>query len=514
MKHFIIFSIVSLLTVGTASSQKISSAFFDHVDQFLSSQVDNGLLDYGTLKSNTQLSAIMKMINTADVSSLDEQSAKAFYINAYNLHVINEIVKAYPIESTQDVNGFFDRKKVEVANEKMTLNNLEKKKLLNVYNDGRLHFVLVCGAHGCPPITTFAYKPELLEQQLESQTKLALNDPNFIRVNGNKTELSEIFDWYASDFGGSKSNTIDYINRYRKSPIDKSTKISYYTYDWTVNDVSTGTVGNVGAITTKGNNASRYIVSSTVPKGTTESKIFNNLYTQRTGSGGELTDRATFFTTTYTFLYGVTDRFNLGVNARYRRVRNDVASSSAFSVLGNSDAISTRQGLTAIGPQIRFAPVKEWSNFSIQSSFVFAIGDNLKGSDGTEPFIDWDGATWWTQIFNDFSIGNNFSLFTELDFLIEDIGRSSTGHINRFSTPVTAIFSYNPTPKTTIYALSGFSPFWQSDFDYFYQYGVGVKYQFTPNIELELLYTDFTNEFLSNTGGQASTYNVGYRINF
>lgn len=194
-------------------------------------------------------------------------------------------------------------------------------------------------------------------------------------------------------------------------------------------------------------------------------------------------------------------------------MRNDLASSSPFAVLGSSEAQSTRQGLTAIGPQIRFAPVKEWSNFSIQSSFVFAIGDDLKGNN-TEPFIDWDGATWWTQIFNDFPIGNNFSLFTELDFLIEDIGRSSTGHINRFSTPVTAILSYNPTPKSTIYALSGFSPFWQSDFDYFYQLGIGVKYQFTPNIELELLVTDFNNQFLSSIGGQASTFNIGYRFNF
>ena len=141
--------------------------------------------------------------------------------------------------------------------------------------------------------------------------------------------------------------------------------------------------------------------------------------------------------------------------------------------------------------------------------YHFRSGEDLTGND-TEPFIDWNGATWWTQFFNDFAIGNNFSLFTEVDFLLEDIGN---GNLNRFSTPATLIFSYNPTPKITLYTLGGFSPFWQEDFDWFAQAGLGAKYQFTPNLELELLYTDFSNKFLNETGGQAATYNLGFRFN-
>ena len=63
------------------------------------------------------------------------------------------------------------------------------------------------------------------------------------------------------------------------------------------------------------------------------------------------------------------------------------------------------------------------------------------------------------------------------------------------------------------YALGGFSPFWQSEFDYFLQGGVGAKYQFTPDVELELLVTDFTNKFLLDTDGQAATFNIGFRFN-
>lgn len=510
MKTFLNVLAFTFLTV-TAFSQKIDQQFFQDTDAFLKANVENGLVNYAKIKNSTALKALINTVENADLTATHDATKKAFYINAYNLHVIHAAVTAYPIESVQNIPGFFDRKKVKVANQVSTLNNLEKDNLLKPYQDGRLHFVLVCGALDCPPITSFAYLPEKLDQQLDQQTKKALDNPNFLKANGANLGLSQIFKWYPNDFGGSKSNMLAFINKHRTYAVPSTAKITYYNYDWTLNDVNAATeVGQSG--TTQGNNAARYIVSSTIPKGSAEIKIFNNLYTQRTGNADNLTDRSTFFTTTLTALYGLTDRFNLGINTRYRRVSNDRLPSSALNVLSSLEEGSGRQGLTAFGPMIRYAPVEKWTNFSVQSSFVFPIGEDLAGS-STQPYIDWTGATWWTQFFNDFPIGNNFSLFTEVDFLIEDIGNSENGHINRISTPATLIFSYNPNPKTTIYTLGGFSPYWQSNFDYFLQGGVGAKYQFTPDVELELLVTDFTNKFLRDTGGQAATFNIGFRFN-
>lgn len=493
-----------------SQAQKIDASFFNEVNTFLGKSVKNGLVDYSQVSSDASLTALVHKIETADLTKASDNTKKAFFINAYNLIVINLVSKSYPTESPKDIAGFFDRTKVNVAGQNLTLNKLENDKLIKQYGDARFHFALVCGAMDCPPITDFAYTPAGLETQLEKQTKLAVNNPSFIRVHGNKVALSQIFWWYEGDFGGSKYSVLEFINIYRHSSINKSSDVSYYQYDWGLNDTAKKKKANTEGL--KATNASRYVVSSTIRKGSIEVRLFNNLYSQKTRSGGDLSDRSSFFTTLVNVLFGLNNRFNIGFATRFRKVRNQSLPSSAFEVFGSDKFGASRSGITAFGPQVRYAPVSSWENFSIQSSFVFPIGRDLSGR-VTPPYIDWSGATWNTQLFNDFPIGTKFSLFTELDILLEDIGRFDNGHSNRFSTPATLILSYNPNWRSTIYTLSGFSPTWAVDFDYYTQFGVGAKYQFSPNFELELLYTKFTNEFLANNGGQAATYNLGLRFN-
>ncbi len=521
IKSISILLLTILLSIQTLSAQKVDNSFFSQVNVFLQANVINGKVRYNRLGNNATLIELINRVENADLSGTDEATQKAFYINAYNLHVINAAAKLYPITSVQSEAGFFDRKKITVAGKKYTLTGFEKKTMLDVYDDPRLHFVLVCGALGCPAIISEAYAPATLDAQMERQTKLALNDPAFIRVDGSKVELSKIFDWYSKDFGGNKKAVFSYINQFRDEKIPASSKLGYYDYDWTLNEHSTkkptlGARKKPGTNPGSGNNASRYVVSSTIPKGTIETRLFNNLYTQRTGSKEELTNRSTFFTTTLTALYGLTNRINIGPTVRYRRVSNSSLPSDATEVFKSKDNAGSRAGFTGVGAQIRLAPVPAWKNFSIQSTFTFPVGDDLQGLyDGVtgeelKPFIDWNGPIWNTQFFNDFSIGNSFSLFTEVDFLLENIGEEGGDII---TTPITVIFSYLPDPKVTLYTLTGYAPTWEPNFNYFYQLGLGAKYQFTPKIELELIYTGFRNKGLVDNGGKASTYNLGFRFN-
>lgn len=254
----------------------------------------------------------------------------------------------------------------------------------------------------------------------------------------------------------------------------------------------------------------RYIVSSTIPKGGVELKLFNNMYTQQTGgTSGDLTDRSTFFTSNLSALYGLNNRINVGLDIKYRRVLYANASDAPFAVFGGLAAPSGRRAFTGIGPKVRVAPFTSLPNFSVQSTLWLAPGSDQEGN-AQESYIDWNKAIWWTQFFNDFSLNDQMAIFAEVDFLWEDIGGEETD-FNRVSTPVTAIFSYFPVENLTLYGMAGYSPYWQKDYDYFYQGGVGVKYQLHPDFEIEMLYTLFSNSYLEFVEGKATTFNVGFR---
>lgn len=509
-------TVLMLLVATPLMSQVDLEAFFQDADRFFKQHVEGNNVNYSAVKTDPALASLVNRIGSASINNEDLSTQKAFRINAYNLLVIAGIAKAFPVESVQDISGFFDGTKHLVAGNMLTLNTLEREHILND-GDPRSHFVLVCGAVGCPPITNFAYRPITLERQLDNQTYKALNDASFLRMDdtNGKAELSQIFNWYANDFGKNKAERIAFINSFRDVDLPESTAISYYAYDWSLNIIPVPTVEGEAPLK-QGNNSIRYVVSSAIQKGNTETKIFNNLYTQSVGdesNGG----RSTFFTAQVSSLYGVTDYFNAGVELRYRRVLNSGLPSSSLDVFGSNDQ-NFRQGITTIGPKIRWAPVPKWGNFSIQSTLWIPLEDNLEGvspdqnGQGGKIFADWNSPTFWTQVFNDFSLGSNFSLFAEVDFLWEDLGGNEED-FNRISTPGTLIVSYFPNPNTTVYALSGFSPYLQEEFDYFYQAGAGLKYQFSRKFELEVLYTHFRNQFLLDNDGKASTINFGIRFN-
>lgn len=230
--------IIITLVVLVAFIQSVSAAdFFSLADQFFSKYVKDGQVNYSGIKSNgTDLNNLISQIASYDLKSADVTTQKAFMINAYNILAIKGIIDKYPVKGPMSVNQFFDNKAYTVAGEKMSLNGLEKGKLYPLAQDPRLHFALVCAAVSCPKLASFAYMPDKLEKQLESQTKLALNDPQFIRNNKGKLQISEIFNWYAGDFTKTGKSVLEYINGYLNEKVPANTKTSFYTYDWSLND--------------------------------------------------------------------------------------------------------------------------------------------------------------------------------------------------------------------------------------------------------------------------------------
>lgn len=230
--------IILTLLVGHLTYAQSTNDFFVKADTFFKTYVSNGRVKYEAIKKNpASLNELVEMASKIKVSKSQPKTFQSFYINAYNLAVIKGIVAKYPVKSPLHIKGFFDKTTYTIAGKPTTLNDLENKILRkNFPGEARFHFALVCAGLGCPPIIPEAYKPSALDKQLQRQTVKALNNPKFIKVKGNKVQLSQIFEWYKEDFT-RKGSEIDYVNLFRKEKLPAKAKISYYAYDWTLNAI-------------------------------------------------------------------------------------------------------------------------------------------------------------------------------------------------------------------------------------------------------------------------------------
>ncbi len=218
------------------SAQDLNT-FFKKADSFFKTHVANGKVAYSKINDDqTALDELLKIAETISVSKTDAKNYQAFWINAYNISVIKGIIDNYPTKSPLDNTGFFDKTTYSLAGKKITLNDIEHKLLRAQFNDARFHFVLVCGAVGCPPLISKAYLPNTLNAQMDTQTKIALNGA-FLKVNTKKkrVQASQIMEWYKGDFKTKGKSEIDFINTYRTEKIPNSFKLSYFPYNWSLN---------------------------------------------------------------------------------------------------------------------------------------------------------------------------------------------------------------------------------------------------------------------------------------
>lgn len=228
--------LLMLFSLATGFSQDTNN-FFTKANTFFNTNVAGGKVAYKNItESPKELNDLVEQMKTIKVSKSDVATYQAFWINAYNISVIKNVVENYPLKTPLDKTGFFDKIKHTVAGKELTLNDMEHKMLRAVFpKEPRFHFVLVCAGLGCPPIINKAYMPSLIEDQLQIQTEIAINNPNFIIVNKNKVKLSQIFEWYKGDFTQNGKSLIDFVNLYRKEKIGVKAKVSFYPYDWTLN---------------------------------------------------------------------------------------------------------------------------------------------------------------------------------------------------------------------------------------------------------------------------------------
>lgn len=531
MKYFSsLLVFVFAISCGFAQSE---FDFFATADDFFAQHCSDEKVDYTAVKSDPNLP---ELIRFAGENASPSESEKSYLINVYNLFVISKIAGNYPIGSPMDDSGFFTDKSFNLNGKLISLDHLENGILRKEHADPRLHFALVCGALGCPPITNFAYREEQLDIQLDRQVKLAMNNDAFVysMEDDKSIYLSEIFNWYEEDFGKNQKEVIAYINGFRTEQFDASYDIHYYPYDWTLNDLRSkpmaSEVVDVLPIL-PGTNLQLFTAGSLLGKGKADLTLFNTMYTEnhQIWKGERISGyRSTFMTHLLQVTYGITrnKRINIGFDLSFRS--SGTSSDSTFSgvapAFAYKNAPDSRVGITSAGVRIKVQPFKQVADFSIQSTFSMPTIKHPEGyytSDASQnlSWADWDRYTWWNQIFYAKTWGD-FQLFTEIDLLFRF--KRNESQIGMLDLPASVFLSYFPTKKITVYAMTQHVHRYTNNIDTenplvtdwvipmsYTASGVGFKYQIISNLNIELLYTNF---WRGRNSGLGNTFNLGFKF--
>ncbi|MDC0230909.1 DUF547 domain-containing protein [Aureispira] len=228
------------LDLGETKPEPSKSALSHEIfDELLGKYVNNsGGVDYNAfIKSKSRLNDYLTLLkDNAPESSWSQNKEMAYWINLYNAFTIHSILEKYPVSSIMDLEGgkVWDKKKIDVAGKSLTLNIIEKEKLLKRFKEPRIHFAVNCAAASCPPLLNKAWTEDNVQRYLSKQAKAFINSTKFNFLSSNSIEISQIFNWYAGDFGGS-DKVVNFIQRYADTKVDDNASVKFKEYIWKLN---------------------------------------------------------------------------------------------------------------------------------------------------------------------------------------------------------------------------------------------------------------------------------------
>ena len=204
--------------------------FHDKCANILSSFVNNeGMVDYRKLKQKRlKLKKVLDEfaeLNSDEYNSWPKEDKIAFWINAYNLQMLQIIVENYPIDSIRlfhllpgwepdsirHINkriGGINKQKFLIMDEEFTLLIIEQQFFRKEFDEPRAFLALSYATLSSPPLRNEPYYGSKLSKQLDDQAKKFLSNPLAFRIDRKKQRV------YLSAILQPKRFGSEFINKY------------------------------------------------------------------------------------------------------------------------------------------------------------------------------------------------------------------------------------------------------------------------------------------------------------
>ena len=210
--------------------------------------------DYAALKASAEdtakLAGYLAHLQTHDPRAYARAEQKAYWINFYNALTVQVVVNAYPVDSIRDIHeswiplsGPWDDVHAQVADQELTLNNIEHGILRPIWRDNRIHYAVNCASYGCPNQSPTVFTAANTEELLDASARAYVNHPRGVDfVDDDFLVISSIYDWYVEDFGGNQASVLAHLIQHAEAGLAARLKDFAgsvdYEYDWSLNQPS------------------------------------------------------------------------------------------------------------------------------------------------------------------------------------------------------------------------------------------------------------------------------------
>ncbi|MEO1000468.1 MAG: DUF547 domain-containing protein, partial [Pseudomonadota bacterium] len=184
-------------------------------------------------------------LEAVDPTTLSRDAAFAYWANFYNALTIQVVQEAWPVSSILRIGGSlinpgpWREKRVRVAGEDLSLDDIEHGIMRPVWGDARVHYAVNCASIGCPNLKETPWTAARLGADLDAGARAYVNHPRGATVAGARLTVSSIYDWFQEDFGGTDAGVISHLRQYAepglRSALDGINRIAGDDYDWSIN---------------------------------------------------------------------------------------------------------------------------------------------------------------------------------------------------------------------------------------------------------------------------------------
>ncbi len=243
-----------------ASSSSISTRLKNNYNQ-LTTNAGNRIF-FEEFKKRPDMAAIISRIRMSlqsvpaeiPLNSLSKKEQIAYWLNLYNVVVIDEINKVYPLKNLEDFvsakDGLLARKIINAGGVQLSLNDIQYGVLKQKYPDEVLViYGLYQGYIGSPSIRKYAYTGANLNRSLQFNANDFINtnrgtypSGKIFRVAGFYQRNASYFPDFATDL---RSHLREYLREDEIPLLDESQQLVADINDWTVTDIY-GTSRNYG----------------------------------------------------------------------------------------------------------------------------------------------------------------------------------------------------------------------------------------------------------------------------